>query len=136
MSNVVDIDQLRIRRDQLYVRSTSECKHMHITLDDNGDIVKCNDCGMQLSAYWALTHFTEYYQRAIAKLMHGQNALREAQERGVNLTAAREVERAWRSRTMVPTCPHCGEGISAKDGFGRSAINKEIDERRRAERRK
>jgi len=132
MSNVIDIDALRVARKSRYVRPVGECRHMHVTLDDNGDIVKCDDCGVQLSAYWAIGHFVEYYQRAIAKLTHAQNQLNQAQEQGVHLIAARRVERAWRSRTMVPACPHCGEGIGPKDGFGSTCINKAIYERRRA----
>jgi ribosomal protein S27E len=131
MSNVIDIDALRVARKSAYVRAASDCRHMHVALDDNGDVVKCDDCGLQLSAYWALGHFVEYYQRAIAKLTSGQNALREAQEQGVHLIAARRVEKAWRSRTMVPTCPHCSEPIFPQDGFGRSAVNRAIAERRR-----
>ena len=131
MSNVIDIDALRVARKNRHVRPVGECRHMHMTLDDNGDIVKCDDCGVQLSAYWAIGHFVEYYQRAIAKLTHAQNQLSQAQEQGVHLIAARRVERAWRSRTMVPACPHCGEGIGPKDGFGSTCINKAIYERRR-----
>ena len=135
MTNVIDIDALRVARKSGYVRAPGECRHMHITLDDNGDIVKCDDCGVQLSAYWAITHFTEYYQRAIAKLTSAQKRLATAQEEGVHLLAARRVERAWRSRTMVPACPHCGEGIGPKDDFGGTCINKAIYERRRAAKR-
>ncbi|CAG9194100.1 hypothetical protein BCAR13_110102 [Paraburkholderia caribensis] len=135
LSNVIDIDALRVARKSSYVRAAGECRHMHITLDDNGDIVKCDDCGMQLSPYWALGHFVEHYQRAIAKLTRGENELRNAQEQGISLLAARRVERAWRSRTMVPCCPHCGEGVGPKDGFGSTQINKAIYERRRAAKR-
>lgn len=135
LSNVIDIDALRVARKSSYVRAAGECRHMHVTLDDNGDIVKCDDCGMQLSPYWALGHFVEYYQRAIAKLTRGENELRNAQEQGISLLAARRLERAWRSRTLVPACPHCGEGIGPKDGFGSTQINKAMYERRRAAKR-
>ncbi|MBW9102927.1 hypothetical protein [Paraburkholderia phenoliruptrix] len=94
MSNVIDIDALRVARKSTYVRAPGECRHMHITLDDNGDIVKCDDCGVQLSAYWAITHFTEYYQRAIAKLTSAQKRLATAQEEGVHLLAARRQARS------------------------------------------
>lgn len=135
MSNVIDIDALRVARKSSYVRAPGECRHMNFTLDDNGDIVKCDECGVQLSAYWALSHCVEYYQRAIAKLTSAEKRLATAQEEGVHLLAARRVERAWRSRTMVPACPHCGEGIGPKDDFGGTCINKAIYERRRAAKR-
>jgi hypothetical protein len=46
--------------------------------------------------------------------------------------AAQVVESAWRSRSMVPVCPHCSEAIFATDGLGRSQVNKQMAERRRA----
>ena len=135
MSNVIDIDELRFTRDKRVVRPREECPHHHMTLDDQGQYVKCDDCGVQLSPFWVLNRMLDQFGRAIAKLTRGENALREAREQGIHLTAARIVERAWRSRTMVPACPHCGEGIGPKDGFGSTCINKAIYERRRAARR-
>ena len=53
------------------------------------------------------------------------------EEATLHLKAAQEAEAAWRSRKMVPTCPHCREAIFAADGFGKFQMRREIAERRR-----
>lgn len=132
MSNVIDIEQLRFTRDKRIVRPQTECSHRHMTLDEKGQFIKCDDCGIQLSPFWVVNYMLEQYDRALAKIAAREQRQAESESRGVHLRAAQAVERAWRSHTMVPTCPHCGEGIRATDGFGHSAINRSIDERRRA----
>lgn len=132
MSNIIDIGEVRLKRDQRYTRPAGECRHVHITLDDNGDVVRCDECGIQLSPYWLLTRICDEYSRALAKINARERAHREAMDRALHLTAAQRVEKAWRSRTMVPCCPHCGEGIRATDGLGSTMINRDIDDRRRA----
>ncbi|MFD1557065.1 hypothetical protein ACFSHT_15800 [Paraburkholderia silviterrae] len=133
MSNVIDIDELRVQRQSRHApRPAASCRHMRLDLDDVGSIVRCADCGLQLDAYWTLTLFIEQYERALAKINARERQHAEARERDLHLTAAQRVERAWRSRTMVPCCPHCGEGIRATDGLGGTMINRTIDDRRRA----
>lgn len=137
MSNVIHIDEMRLTKQHRHrFGRDAGCKHLHLTMDDEGDIVKCDDCGMQVSAFWALKMLSEFYERAMSKLASRERSQAVVEQKTIHLKAAQAVEKAWRSRTMVPTCPHCGEGIAATDGFGRSAINKMIDERRRTERRK
>ncbi|AMR77661.1 hypothetical protein [Cupriavidus nantongensis] len=136
MSNVIQIEEMRLtQRSRSYVGRSGECQHMNLTMDEDGDIVKCDDCGIQVSAFWALKLLSENYGRAMAKLQSRERRQADVEGKTIHLRAAQEVERAWRSRTMVPTCPHCGEGIAPTDGFGRSAVNKQIDERRRQQRR-
>lgn len=49
----------------------------------------------------------------------------------VVLKAAKKVEKAWRSRSSVPTCPHCHEAIFPEDGFGGTQVNKKMAIERR-----
>lgn len=132
MSNVIDIEELRFTRDKRIVRPREECEHKHMTMDDHGQFVRCDDCKVQLSPFWVLSRMLDQYERALSKIAGREQRQSEAERRTVHLRAAQIVERAWRSHTTVPTCPHCGEGIRATDGFGHSAINRSIDERRRA----
>lgn len=108
-----------------------ECDHKHIELDGRGDIVRCMKCGVQLSAFWALEMLASEYNKSLAKLQRDQEALAKAKEADLHLLAARKVEKVWRSRTMVPACPHCGIGVLPEDGLGNSRINREIEMRRR-----
>lgn len=135
MSNVIDIEELRFTRDKRIVRPRDECAHHHMTLDDEGQFIRCDDCGVQLSPFWVLNRMLDQYGRALSKVTAREQRVATAQEEGIHLLAARRLERAWRSRTMVPACPHCGEGIGPRDDFGGTMINKAMYERRRAAKR-
>jgi hypothetical protein len=127
---VIDIGEFRLTRGAPKPRSES-CQHNRLTLDDNGEIVTCDDCVKQVGAYFALRMLVERWDEIRAKTARRQQAADEALGKTVGLRAAQKVERAWRSRTMVPTCPHCNEAIFAEDGFGGSAVNRAIALRRR-----
>jgi hypothetical protein len=136
VSNVIDIEGLLVERQRQHAsRPATACKHKRVKLDDDGCIVRCADCDLQLAAYWMLTEFLEHYELALAKINARERRHAEALVRDIHLTAAQRVEKAWRSRTMVPCCPHCGEGIRATDGLGETMINRTIDDRRRAAKR-
>jgi len=125
MPNVIEFGNYKIKTEAR--RRYEGCQHKHFTLDDNGEIVTCDDCGKQIGAYYALRLLTEDFKFA-------QDRLRAAQARidqGVGTRAAKVVEEAWASRNMVPVCPHCGEPIYAQDGFGSVRINREIADKRR-----
>lgn len=108
------------------------CPHKHIELDDNGEIVTCTDCNKQLTAYWALRHITQQWADHARKAKAHADEVSERVKQNISLLAAQRVEKAWRSRKMVPTCPHCSKGIMPDDGFGSAAINREIEMRRRS----
>lgn len=130
MAEIVQIEEMRItqiRKSYLL----KGCKHMHLSADDEGEIITCDDCDKQISAYWALQYFLEHYRTACNKLDQRAQKLAEIENRTLHLGAAQVVETAWRSRTMVPTCPHCSEAIFKTDGFGRSQMSVDIALRRR-----
>jgi ribosomal protein S27E len=130
MENVIQIGEARLTRRQ-QTPPRDECQHSRMTIDDHGEIITCDDCSKQLSAFWVLCRFGDQFKRAKAQLDAQRAAHADAVAKGVTLKSAQEVESAWRSRSMVPTCPHCREAIFATDGFGRAQINKEIATRRR-----
>lgn len=131
MSNVIQIDAVRITRAQRTYQPSKECQHLYLTFSDHGEIIECDECHKQVTAYWALTMLAEVYGKAWAKMEAGQRRLAEAKEKDISLLAAQRVEKAWRSRTMVPACPHCSEPIFPQDGFGGMQINREMALRRR-----
>lgn len=132
MGDLVEIGDFSLaRKNRGGYTPIGECAHKHITMDDTGDVVRCADCNTQVSAYWALTMIAEEYTRQWNKLQYSKQALEEAKAKDIHLLAAQCVEKAWRSRSMVPSCPHCHRGIFPQDGFGKGMINKEIENRRR-----
>ncbi|RYF50554.1 MAG: hypothetical protein EOO27_31550 [Comamonadaceae bacterium] len=131
---VININDLRITHERNRRWARDACKHLNLTFDDNGEIVQCDDCGKQVSAYWAITMLASHYSEAMHKLAAGTKTLADAKAKDITLLSAQRVEKAWRSRSMVPTCPHCGEGITSNDGLGAALINRDIDARRKAAR--
>jgi len=129
-TKVVEIGEFRLTRSRREFFDTG-CKHLHTTIDSEGDVVTCDDCKQQLSAVWVLRSLCDSYVKAQERLAALQSSVREVAAKQVGMKAAQQVEKAWRSRSMVPTCPHCHEAIFPEDGFGGSATNREIAVRRR-----
>lgn len=121
-AQVVDIGEFRLTRSRTF--TFDGCKHKHLTLNDEGEFVTCDDCKMQVGTYAALRMLVERWDLLQERLNRQQAAIAEAAGKTIGLRAAQRVEQAWRSRTMVPTCPHCSAAIFPEDGFGSSAVNK------------
>lgn len=134
MTNVVNIGDHRYTRKRNGWLSKDVCRHINKTMDSNGDIITCDDCGMQLSAIWVLNQLIDYYDGEVSKVTVRENHLREQTNKALHLLAAKKVEAVWRSRNMVPACPHCSRGILPEDGLGGSQIGRKLElARRRAD---
>jgi len=131
IGNVIKIGDLKIRRLEKRGWRDERCPHKNTTWDANGEIVTCDDCKMQVSAWWLLHMFTAEYERALADLEHRERALADARRQNLHLIAAKKVEAAWRSKGMVPACPHCDRGILPEDGLGSTNVNRAIELARR-----
>lgn len=130
MAHIVEIGDFRLKRERKLF--SEGCQHKHLTLDDEGEFVTCDDCGKQVGNYAALRMLVERWSLLQARVDAQKEAIAKAAEKTVELRAAQKVERAWRSRTMVPTCPHCNRGIFPADGFGDCLVNRSMEERRLA----
>lgn len=133
MSEIINIGDLAIERKRReYASSKDACDHRHLQFDESGDVVRCVKCGTQVSAFWVLQMLVEQYTLWTARLNRERESVRQAAEASLHLIASRKVEIAWRNRTMVPSCPHCGNGILPEDGLGSSMINRAFEIRRRS----
>lgn len=131
MADIISIGEFQIARKGAGKRLTeTQCRHKHLQLED-GDVVRCADCNVQVSAYWALESIAFDWGMMQAKLEHEKTLLAEAKKKEVHLLAARAIEKVWRSKDMLPCCPHCGVGIAPEDGLGMAQINRAIELRRR-----
>jgi hypothetical protein len=128
MSQIIDIGEFRISstntkwRTLFAGKATESCKHRRVSMDDNGQIVNCQDCEKQVSPYWFLRDFFERYDGQREKLEARMREVEEAEKRTVTHRAALIVAEAWRRRKFLPACPHCHHTISPEDGFGKSQI--------------
>lgn len=131
MTNVVQIGEFQFSRKKRDYMDKG-CKHHRTTLSSDGEITMCDDCGKQVSSYWVLLQVLDAYTEQVNKLHRERVAVSEVAGKQLHLKAAQDVERAWRSKSMVPVCPHCREAIFPQDLFGRSMTNREMALRRRA----
>lgn len=93
------------------------CDHIRLELDENGGIVTCIDCKKELSAFWALQHMAQRWERHAQDHENARRRINEDAKAVVHLRAAKKVEQSWR-RGMACCCPHCHEPILPEDGMG------------------
>lgn len=109
---------------KLTMPKSGECEHRRLQYIEHGELLKCLDCDKQVSAIWALKYFFTEYQVEKERLEIIKNQIKADEERLVIHRAALAVQDAWRKKNMVPICPHCNQGISPMDGFGKKgAVN-------------
>jgi hypothetical protein len=120
--------QLTHSPDNYGEAGVKECLHSNVLAEDAGEIIRCKDCGMQLSAYWLLMKLTKYFADEREYIAAQRAAYKQDQEKGLTLKAAQDVEHAWRSHKYIPQCPHCHEPITPRDGFGNSKLSKNLAE--------
>ncbi len=130
-SKVIQFGEARLRMRGRLGWKDERCKHLQLTYDDNGEIVTCDDCNMQIAPFWAMKMLASHYEKALAVVNQRRQRLAEETSRSLHLIAARKVESAWKKRGTVPCCPHCGLGILPQDGFGETQINRKIEMARR-----
>lgn len=136
---VVDIGDLRVARG-MSRRPHSSCAHHHLHYDTGERRIWCPDCETNVDPFDAFKMLVEYFHNASEKLERRAREVKEAEDHAVISVAAKEVDRAWRSRKMVPACPHCREPLFPDDfkngikaSYGREYAEAMV--RRRQERR-
>lgn len=128
-NNVVEIGELRLARIEAnYARRFEGCQHHHLEMDEVGETVMCLDCKKQVSAYWALEKLRGFWHDHSKKYKRELAAAQEERGAVLHLTAAKKVEAAWRSKTTVPSCPHCRRGIFPHDNLGGATVARRFED--------
>ncbi|WP_182422040.1 hypothetical protein [Aureimonas sp. ME7] len=107
---VVDIGDLRVSRG-LTRRPVSSCRHGRMVYDQNERRIWCKDCERDVDPFDAFVGLIEYYSGALKTLERDRKQVEEAKAFQLRSRAAKAMDEAWRSRTMVPMCPHCSNGL-------------------------
>lgn len=127
MSNIIQIGDFSIElARRSYEEKQKFCDHMSVSLEE-GDIVLCKKCNMQVSAFWCLRQYAIHWQVKDNAIKMMDNDLKRRLESNLHLIAAKKIERVWRGKKMAPCCPHCKRGILASDNLGGHQINKKIE---------
>lgn len=120
---VVDIDIFKINRN---MDKKCKCIEKRFTIDTQNRIIYCRVCGSQIDPYDAM-----YYLAAHSERMREQVArLLEQRKQIINykphMIVFRELEKGYRGKKMLPTCPHCKRGFYYEELT--SFVNKELEE--------
>lgn len=128
---VVDFGDIRVARG-LTRRHHASCPHKHMNYDPKERRIWCRDCERDVEAYDAFLIIVEHYDHAFKALVAREKRLAEAEAFKVRSLAAKAMDEAWRSRNMVPACPHCSYGLFPeyfKNGVG-SMLSREYAQAR------
>lgn len=122
---VVDIGDARVARG-LTRRPLSSCTHKSMVYDPRERRIWCSDCETEVPAFDAFMSIVEGYDRALKAAKRKINEAREAETRAIRSRAAKVMDKAWSSRTMLPICPHCRRGIAPEDVLkGTGSVSRE-----------
>jgi hypothetical protein len=106
------------------IEMAGQCSHKHLQMAEDGEIITCNDCKRQVTAWWVLMRMVDQQARWHNEMERRGRALAESEKKGLTLKAAQAIEHCWRKRKLVPVCPHCRKPILPGDGFGNICVSK------------
>lgn len=112
--NVVDIGDLRVARG-LSRRPFSSCQHRQMSYDKDERRIWCRDCETNVEAFDAFLLIVEHFDSARKDIERRSADVKAAEEHALISLAAREVDKVWRGRRMVPLCPVCSSGLFPED---------------------
>ncbi len=124
MGDIIEIGTSKFER----APDITKCRHKYLAYDNNNEEVTCRDCNKVIPPFEAFMKIVFAYREAHEGLVRREKELEELEmrhEKGL-LKATQRVDHAWRSKSMVPICPHCKEAIFPEDGFGSSMFNKKM----------
>ncbi|MHB9879148.1 hypothetical protein ACSMXM_05740 [Pacificimonas sp. ICDLI1SI03] len=128
--NVVDIGDLRVARGMTR-RPQTTCRHRKLVYDNRERRIWCSDCETNVEAFDAFERIAENFDNAHRKADRLLKEAHEASKFALISRAAKTIDKEWRSRKMVPTCPHCSAGLWPEDALRMGSVNREWDAARR-----
>lgn len=128
MGDVIDVGSVRVG---LRTRKKTFCEHNRLEYDPSCESVSCADCGDAIGSFRAFMTLVRQHQRGWNAIKRRERELQDARQKNLHRIASRKVDEAWRSRSSVPTCPHCDEPIFPDDGFGGAGMGRKLAEERR-----
>lgn len=126
-TNVVQIGDLRTARGEVR-RKHSQCEHLSVIYSVNERRVYCTDCEQDVEpfdAFLMLVRRHDFYEKRIEEL-------RAIEAETIISRATKKIDKMYRSRSLIPACPHCKQGILPMDVLKKmSPMSRDLEERRR-----
>ena len=126
MGDVIDFSGVTIGK-----KYNDRCNHNRLLVDDSNRTIECGDCGAFIDPFSAFMIVMKKIDITYKRIAIKQELLNSAINENAGTIAAKLVEKSWRSKTMVPACPHCNNGILSSDNFGHTMISKKHELERR-----
>lgn len=111
---VVDIGDIRVARG-LTRRPMSSCPHRQLHYDTAERRIWCADCETDVEPFDAFKILVEHFHDAEQKLERRAQEIAAAEDHALISIAAKEIDKAWRKKKMVPACPHCRAPLFPED---------------------
>jgi ribosomal protein S27E len=111
---VIDFGDIRVARG-LTRRPFSTCKHRHMVYDPKERRIWCKDCETNVEAFDAFVSLVENFHSAWKEVYKLRDEVEQAKKHNLHLIAAKNIEKAWRGRSMAVSCSHCGGGLLPED---------------------
>ncbi|MAL97173.1 MAG: hypothetical protein CL583_01865 [Alteromonadaceae bacterium] len=128
---VVDIGDVRVARGKTRWQR-QVCPHNNMTFDQTERRIWCDDCEDDVDVFDAYCRLVECHESAWKRIERAWTEVKEALDLNLISRAAKAMDKVWRSRRMVPNCPHCGEGLLPEDVLSaKSASSAELTRRKR-----
>jgi hypothetical protein len=123
---IIPITMLRVRWDK---KKKCTCQCRSFVVDMQNKEVTCEDCGFVVQPFEAIAEMAIYCDRLNSQIESLLKQKQELENWKPHLRRVREIEKIYRSKDMIPSCPHCGIGIEIHEYNG--AVNRKYDQERR-----
>jgi len=105
---IVHIDVLRINHA---VGKRCKCKVRGFVVDEENKEVTCNKCGARVDPFEAMADLATHYDKLGKQVDELYAQRKQLSEYKPHLLVVRELEKRYRGKTELPTCPHCRRGF-------------------------
>lgn len=106
--SIVQLDMVRLNRDR---RKFCTCTKTTYEVDEVNRVVTCRQCGAWVEPFAALVDIASRREEREREQQRLLDQRREILNYKPHLLVMRELERGYRGKTMLPTCPHCHRGF-------------------------
>jgi hypothetical protein len=112
VATVIDLAGVRLQRGVTdYKLRTEKCKHKKMIYCATERRIWCEDCSRTIEHFEAFMVLVDHH----AEMIRQSNSLfaraKEALTATIRTRAAKELDKVWGGRNMVPCCPHCRRGL-------------------------
>ena len=124
--SIVRLDLVRLNRDR---KKFCTCAKATYEVDEVNRVVTCRQCGAWVEPFAALADIARRHEEQEREQQRLLDQRREILNYKPHLLVMRELERSYRGKTMLPTCPHCHRGFYFEELS--HWVNREIEDARR-----